>query len=62
VIVINERHLHALLMEFVYCYNHERPHRSLAHESPVPSEVIRERPVVSRPILGRLYHAYARAA
>jgi transposase InsO family protein len=62
VIVINERHLHSLLMEFVHYYNNERPHRSLAHESPVPREVIRDGPVVSRPILGGLHHAYARAA
>jgi transposase InsO family protein len=43
-------------------YNHERPHRSLGHQSPVPREVVRNGPIVSRPILGGLHHAYARAA
>jgi transposase InsO family protein len=62
VIVISERHLHALLTEFVRYYNHERPHRSLGHQSPVPREVIGDGPIVSRPILGGLHHAYARAA
>jgi transposase InsO family protein len=62
VIVINERHLHRLLTELVHYYNHERPHRSMAQESPVPRVVIRDGPIVSRPILGGLHHAYARAA
>ena len=62
VIVLNERHLRALLTEYVLYYNNERPHRSLALESPVPREVIREGPIVSRPILGGLHHTYARAA
>lgn len=62
VIVINQRHLHALLTEFVRYYNDERPHRSLGHETPVPREVIRHGQIVSRPILGGLHHAYARGA
>jgi transposase InsO family protein len=61
-IVINERHLYELLTEYVSYYNQERPHRSLEHQSPVPREIIREGPVVSRRILGGLHHAYARAA
>jgi transposase InsO family protein len=62
VIVVNERHLHVLLTEFVHYYNHERPHRSLEQQSPVPREVMRNGPIVSRSILGGLHHAYARAA
>lgn len=62
VIGIGEGHLHALLTEYVRYYNHERPHRSLGHQSPVPREVVRDGPIVSRPILGGLHHAYARAA
>jgi putative transposase len=62
VILISERHLPALLTEYVRYHNHERPHRSLGHQSPVPRDVVLDRPIVSRPILGRLHHAYARAA
>jgi putative transposase len=29
IIVMNERHLHAVLGEFIGYYNHERPHRTL---------------------------------
>jgi hypothetical protein len=43
-------------------YNHDRPHRTLALEAPVPRSVLNAGRVVSRPILGGLHHAYSRAA
>jgi transposase InsO family protein len=62
VIVLNERHLLASLTEFVCYYNHDRPHRTIELETPVPSPPISHGDVVSRPILGGLHHVYARAA
>jgi transposase InsO family protein len=62
VIVLNERHLLVLLTEFVCYYNHDRPHRTIELETPVPSPPISHGDVVSRPILGGLHHVYARAA
>jgi hypothetical protein len=62
VIVVNERHLLALLTEFVCYYNHDRPHRTIELETPVPSPPISHGDIVSRPILGGLHHVYARAA
>jgi len=62
VIVLNERHLLALLTEFVCYYNHDRPHRTIELETPVPNPPISHGDVVSRPILGGLHHVYARAA
>ena len=62
VIVLNERHLLALLTEFVSYYNHDRSHRTIELEMPVPSAPISNGDVVSRPILGGLHHVYARAA
>ena len=61
-IVFDERHLRAVLAEFADDYNRDRPHRSLGLESPLPSRVQTHGRVVSRPILGGLHHAYARAA
>jgi putative transposase len=61
-IVINERHLTAVLREFVDYYNHDRPHRTLALASPVPIQPSRDGPVTSREVLGGLHHAYRRAA
>jgi transposase InsO family protein len=63
VIVVNERHLHRVLLEFMNYYNQERPHRSLAMQRPVPTRALaRDGPIGSRPVLGGLHHVYARAA
>jgi transposase InsO family protein len=62
VIVINERHLQAVLGEFADYYNRDRTHRSLALQSPVPRPVQSAGRIVSRPVLGGLHHAYTRAA
>ncbi len=62
IIVINERHLQAVLAEFADYYNRNRPHRSLELRSPIvrPSQLAGR--VVSRSVLGGLHHVYARAA
>src|ERR1700682_966486 len=62
IIVINERHLHAVLNEFMRYYNADRPHRSLDLQAPRPREPTGGGRVVSRPVLGGLHHVYARAA
>jgi putative transposase len=61
-IVINERHLHMLLAEYVNYYNADRPHRSLELESPRPRLRDPTGTVVRRPVLKGLHHAYSRAA
>jgi len=61
-IVLNERHLWALLREYVEYYNTHRPHRSLALRPPTPDALPRAGPVVSRAVLGGLHHSYERAA
>ena len=61
-LVINDRHLMAVLTEFIEYYNHDRPHRSLALGSPVPGNRSRAGPVSSRPVLGGLHYVYERAA
>jgi hypothetical protein len=61
-IVVDERHLRAVLTEFVDYYNRDRPHRSLGLQSPFPRGVRARGRVVARPVLGGLHHVYARAA
>ena len=56
-IVVNERHLEALLAEFARYYNVDRPHRTLALETPQTSARARAGPVRARPVLGGLHHA-----
>ena len=53
VVVFNERHLLALLTEFVHYYNHDRPHRTIEPETPVPSPQISHGDVVSPTDPGR---------
>jgi len=62
VMVINERHLQAVLAEFADYYNRDRPHRSLELASPVVAPSQPAGRLVSRSVLGSLHHVYARAA
>ena len=57
-IVFNEQHLRAVLAEFTKYYNTERPHRSLALDTPRPAIRPATGPVHSRPIHGGLHHVY----
>ena len=61
-IVVNERHLRAILAEFVRYYNAERPHRTLGLETPIPATRPSAGPIRSRTVLGGLHHSYERAA
>jgi transposase InsO family protein len=62
VVVVNERHLRAILAEFVHFYNRERPHRTLRLETPVPVVRSTTGAIRASPVLGGLYHVYERAA
>ncbi len=65
-IIVNERHLRSLLLEYVAYHNHVRPHQSLEQRAP---DDRRPRPppgtrawIGGRPILGGLHHEYERLA
>jgi len=59
---LSERHLRAILSEFVDYYNHDRPHRSLGLEAPSQTVASRQGGISVRPVLGGLHHVYERAA
>ena len=61
-IPLNERHLRAILSEFVHYYNYDRPHRSLGLQPPTPRPQTRHGGITVRPVLGGLHHVYERAA
>ena len=61
-IPLNERHLRAILTEFVRYYNHDRPHRTLGLQPPAPRPQSHYGAVTVRPVLGGLHHVYQRAA
>jgi transposase InsO family protein len=64
VIVFNERQLRQILEQFLAYYHEVRPHRSLAHDSPIPRPV--QLPecgkVIEMPLVGGLHHHYRRQA
>ena len=67
-LVLNERHLEAVLQEYATYYNRARPHRSLGLGPPVPGARAIRPPatapgrIIARPVLGGLHHVYERAA
>ena len=61
-IVLSERHLRAVLAEFIRYYNRDRPHRTLHLQPPRPQAVTATGPIRARPVLGGLHHVYERAA
>ncbi len=61
-LIVNERHLRAVLGEFVAFYTVDRPHRSLGLDTPRPAARPGAGAVRARPVLGGLHHAYERAA
>jgi transposase InsO family protein len=61
-IPLSERHLRAILTEFVHYYNHDRPHRSFGLQPPAPRPQIRHGGITVRPVLGGLHHIYERVA
>jgi len=62
-IILNEKHLHSVLDEYINdYYNVKRTHMSLEKDSPVPRPVQADGKIVSKPILGGLHHVYSRVA
>ena len=62
-IILNERHLHDVLHEYINdYYNVSRTHMSLEKDSPVHRPVQANGKIVSKPILGGLHHVYSRVA
>ena len=55
------RHLRRVLAEFADYYNHDRRHRSLGLQAPLPSTAASQGGIVVRLVLGGLHHVYERA-
>ena len=62
-IILNEKHLHDVLHEYIFeYYNVSRTHMSLGKDSPEHRPIQKDGKIVSKPILGGLHHIYSRAA
>jgi putative transposase len=64
-LLVSQRHLQALLAEYVCHYNEARPHRSLDLDPPLPraaTSTTGDGKVIRRDVLGGIVHEYERAA
>ena len=57
-IIVNEQPLRAVLAEFVRYSNIDRPHQSLASDTPRRAVRPAAGSIPSRPVLGDLHHVY----
>jgi len=62
-IILNEKHLHNILHEYIFeYYNVSRTHMSLEKDSPEHRPIQKDGKIVSKLILGGLHHVYSRVA
>jgi putative transposase len=61
-LVLDERHLHRVVAEYIRYFNAARPHQGLRQRTPVAAERPHEGNVVALPVLGGLHHDYRRVA
>ena len=67
IIVLNERHLHRVIKEYVAYFNIARPHQGISGQVPIPSTSLGSAPapsgqITAFPVLGGLHHDYRRTA
>ena len=62
-LILNERHPHRMLKEYVAFYNGSRPHQGINQQTPIPRiEPNGKGVVVMRGVLGGIVHDYYRLA
>jgi len=67
VLILGDRHLHRVLVEYVWYFDQFRPHQGLGQRVPAPPDPAggsrrTDGPIVAVAILGGLHHEYRRAA
>ena len=63
ILILNERHLHHVLKEYVAFYNASRPHQGINQQTPIPiMRPIRTGSVARRDVLGGIVNDYYRLA
>ena len=62
ILVLDDRHLHRVVAEYIRYFNAGRPHQGLRQRTPVPAERPPEGKIVALPVLGGLHHDYRRVA
>jgi putative transposase len=62
VLVLDVRHLHRVIAEYVRYHNAARPHQGIHQQTPVPADRPAAGNIIAFPVLGGLHHEYRRAA
>ena len=62
VIIVNERHLHHVLNDYVAYFNHARPHQGIGQRIPAGDKRCGDGPIQCRDVLGGIIHDYYRQA
>jgi putative transposase len=62
VLVLDVRHFHRVVAEYVRYHNAARPHQGIHQQTPVPAERPATGNIVAFQVLGGLHHEYRRAA
>jgi putative transposase len=62
VVVLDVRHFHRVVAEYVRYHNAARPHQGIHQQTPVPAERPAAGNIGAFPVLGGLHHEYRRAA
>jgi putative transposase len=65
-LILNERHLHRVMKEYMAYFNYARPHQGRGQQIPCagasPDDTASGGTIISQPVLGGLHHDYRRAA
>jgi transposase InsO family protein len=64
VVILNERHLHGVIREYLDYYHHHRTHQALERDCPVarPIEAADQGKIIELSLVGGLHHRYTRQA
>ena len=60
--VLDDRHFHRVVTEYVRYHNDARPHQGIGQRTPVHAEHPAEGNITTLPVLAGLHHEYRRAA
>jgi putative transposase len=61
-LILGQRHLRCVLLEYMQYYNTARPHQGIHQHAPIPFPSVQSGPVARRDVLGGIIHTYYRQA